>query len=199
MSDVTGTPVLCCAGPPGSGKSSVGAALACRLRCAVIDQDSATNPLMEQIALAAGIPFDLDAPRLRGPVRDARYACVTAVARDNARVGVPTILVAPFTAELRDADAHRRLAEAVAPGVLQLVLVDTPAVIRAARTAARGAARDRSVSPPAPDDTKEASPLEGVLVVPGAETPEAIAATIIGTLRLVDTPAESHGGRQPKE
>jgi hypothetical protein len=89
----------------------------------VIDQDSATNPLMEQIALAAGIPFDLDAPRLRGPVRDARYACVTAVARDNARIGVPTILVAPFTAELRDADAHRRLAEAVAPGVLQLVLV----------------------------------------------------------------------------
>ena len=191
MNDVSDTPVICCAGPPGSGKSSVGAALAIRLGWAVVDQDSATNPLMEQVAIAAGIPFDLNAPRLRGAVREARYACLTAVGRDDARLGVPTVLVAPFTAELSDPDALARLAAALAPGSVRLVLVDTPAEIRAARTAGRAARRDRTPAPGegTPADTGpggDSSRLTGVLVVKGLEAPEAIASRIIDALQLGD-------------
>jgi hypothetical protein len=199
---MSGVPVICCAGPPGCGKSVVGAALAGRLRWAVVDQDSSTNPLMEQVAIAAGIPFDLDEPRLRGAVRAARYACVTAVGRDNARIGVPTVLVAPFTSELSDPAAYEHLVAAVAPGVLHLVLVDTPAEIRAARTAARGADRDRK--PPgtaaAPGDGAKESLTRptGVLVVPGLEPPEAIAARIIDTLRLEDTHPGATAQHRPR-
>ncbi len=202
MTEVTGGPVICCAGPPGSGKSSVGAALGAQLGWAVVDQDSATNPLMEQVAIAAGIPFDLDAPLLRGAVREARYACVTAVGRDNARIGVPTVLVAPFTAELGDERARARLAAALAPGVLHLVLVDTPAEIRAARTAARAAARDRvsrraGRAGPGPAAAASTGPA-GVLVVPGHGGPEAIASRIIDELQLADT-TPARRGAAPKE
>ena len=202
VSEMTGPPVVCCAGPAGSGKSSVGAALATRLGWAVVDQDSATNPLMEQVAAAAGVPFDLDAPRLRGPVRDARYACVTAVARDNARLGVSTILVAPFTAELNDRAAFDRLREAVEPGRAHLVLVDTPESVRRARSALRATARDRTPKPPAraqdgPTGHGSTRPTD-IVVVSGLETPEATASRIIETLRLGGLPARS-SAREPKE
>ncbi len=197
MTEVPGAPVICCAGPPGSGKSVVGAALASLLGWALVDQDSATNPLMEQVAIAAGVPFDLDAPRLQGPVREARYACLTAIGRDNARLGVPTILVAPFTAELNDPAAMRRLAEAIAPGVLHTVLVDTTEETRAARTAARGAERDHTPRParrsaPERDWGEDTTWPAGVLVVPGQDEPEAIALRIITALSLGDARPANH-------
>jgi len=181
-----GPPVVVCAGPGGSGKSSVGAALATRLGWAVIDQDSATNPLMAEVAAAAGVPFDLDHPRLRGAVRQARYACLTAIARENAALGVPTILVAPFTAELTDRTAYDGLVSALRPGTLHLVLVDTPAGVRAARSAARGEARDLTPDRPVPLAEPAPSPSSPVptLVVSGLATPAQIASSIIEALRL---------------
>ena len=166
VSDAVATVVLCCAGPPGSGKSSVGAALAARLGWAVIDQDSATNPLMEQIALAAGVPFDLDAPRLRGAVRDARYACLTASPATTPGWASRRSSWRP-SRRARDPDA-RGGSPRRRPGRLRLVLVDTPAVIRAARTAARGAARDLATRPAGPGAAEVPDPPgDGVLVVPG--------------------------------
>lgn len=63
--------VWCVAGSPGSGKSTLGRAVAARLGACVLDLDTATNPLLAQLAALTGAGDDLDHPSLRGPIRDA--------------------------------------------------------------------------------------------------------------------------------
>src|SRR4051794_1428218 len=90
------------AGPAGSGKSTLGRALAGVTGAVVLDQDIATNPLMAQLALLVGAGNDLDHPALRGPVRQARYQCIVDVEVDNGRLGRDVVMIAPFTAECTD-------------------------------------------------------------------------------------------------
>jgi predicted kinase len=126
------------------------AALARRLGAALVDQDTATAPLVAVVADLVGVE-DLDDQRLAGPTRRARYETVTALAEDNLRVGIPVVLVAPFTDERRDPDAwaalDRRLrAAGGTPLLVWLQLRPTTAI---QRLRARGAARDLAVADPA--------------------------------------------------
>jgi predicted kinase len=97
-------PAVLLTGSPAAGKSTVGRALARRLRAALVDQDTATAPLVAVVADLVGVD-DLDDRRLAGPTRGARYEAVTALAEDNLRIGTPVVLVAPFTSERRDLGA----------------------------------------------------------------------------------------------
>ncbi len=130
-------------GPPGSGKSTTAAAFARSTGAALLDQDSMTNPLVDVVARTIGADDYAD-PRLAALVREARYACVLRVAGDCARVGVPSVLVAPFTAERQDPAAWDRLAEQIADAGGRPVLAwlrITPEEL-GRRLVARGAARD---------------------------------------------------------
>jgi predicted kinase len=89
---------LLIAGPPATGKSTLGAALAPRLGAALLDLDVATGPLVRVISGLAG-PRDLQDPVLAGLTRTARYDTLVDLANANLDAGLPVVLVAPFSAE----------------------------------------------------------------------------------------------------
>ncbi|GIF63616.1 hypothetical protein Ais01nite_16510 [Asanoa ishikariensis] len=105
-----GLSTLLVAGPPASGKTVLGAALARRLGATLLDQDVLTQPLTSVIADLLGTD-DLDDPRLAGATRFARYEALYAAAVDNLAAGNPVVLVAPFTTERRDPAAWHRIAD----------------------------------------------------------------------------------------
>lgn len=139
-----GGPAVCVAGTPGSGKSTLGVALAARLGAIVLDMDTATNPLIGEIAELIGAGDDLDHPGLGGAVRAARYRCVVDVAVENVALGRAAVMIAPFTAEVTDQTQWAALARRFAPADLWLVWVDVPAEVAWERRRRRGHARDRA-------------------------------------------------------
>jgi len=86
--------------------------LARLLNAALLDQDVMTNPLVDVVAELLGAQ-DYNDPRLAKLVRNQRYECLLRVAAECVEVGTPVVLVAPFTAERKDALAWTRLAERV--------------------------------------------------------------------------------------
>jgi predicted kinase len=92
---------LLIAGPPASGKSTVGASLARTLGATLIDQDVATGPLLSVIGSVVSID-DIDDPYLATLTRADRYETITCLAEDNLRVGNTVLLVAPFTEERKN-------------------------------------------------------------------------------------------------
>jgi predicted kinase len=96
------------AGPPASGKSTVGSALAKTLGATLIDQDVATGQLLSIIESLVNVD-DLDDPQLAALTRTARYETVTRLAEDNLRLGNTVLLVAPFTAERKNLPAWQEL------------------------------------------------------------------------------------------
>jgi predicted kinase len=129
-------------GAAGTGKSTLGAALAPRLGAALLDLDVATGPLTAVVSELVG-RADLSDPLLAARTRKPRYDTLFALARDNLRAGLPVVLVAPFTAE-RSADGWSAVAElltAYARGVV-LVWLRLPPDRLVERLARRGAARD---------------------------------------------------------
>jgi len=134
--------VLVC-GAPGSGKSTVGALIARRLRAALLDLDTATAGLTAVIAQMQGTE-DLDDPELARLTRAARYETLTRLAEDNLSTGLSTVLVAPFTAERRDRrvweQLQRRIARAGATASMVWLRIPADEVLNRVRR--RGAARD---------------------------------------------------------
>ena len=107
-SEAPALPAVLLSGWPGSGKSTVGRVLAQRLGAALLDQDTVTGPLVSVVADLVGV-HDLDDDRLARPTRDARYETIAAVAEENLHVGMPVVLVAPFTRERRNLSAWEAL------------------------------------------------------------------------------------------
>jgi predicted kinase len=142
---VEGVPAVVVAGAPASGKSVLGAAIARRMRAALLDQDVLTGPLTAVVAgLLGAAPGDLDDPGVRATTRDAAYRALVDTARDCLAAGVPTVVVAPFTAERADPAAWAALVERLAaPGGVRLVWATCPAEELIRRMKAREAARDR--------------------------------------------------------
>ncbi|WP_164983804.1 AAA family ATPase [Cellulomonas endophytica] len=135
--------VVVLTGAPASGKSVTGAAYARLTGAALLDQDTLTNPLVDVVAGLLDV-HDYADPRLAAATRDARYECLLRVAEDCLRVGVPVVLVAPFTTERRDAAAWGRLAArmAAAGGRARLAWLRVAPDELERRLVGRGAARD---------------------------------------------------------
>src|SRR6202011_4999936 len=85
-------------GPPATGKTTLGTALAPHLGAAVLDLDVATGPLVRVVSELIGVR-DLDDPVLAGLTRAARYDTLLGLAAANLRAGRPVVLVAPFSTE----------------------------------------------------------------------------------------------------
>ena len=138
--------VVAVAGVAGSGKSTLGRALARALDAPLLDLDALTNPLLDR--LPAGV---LAGHWLASPaVRDGRYAALRAVTRDMVETAGRAVLVAPFTAELRGGEPWDLLRQAAGAGGLRMVRIDGDAELFAARRAARSAERDRHRIPESP-------------------------------------------------
>lgn len=175
-------------GAPATGKSTLGALLAGRLGAALIDQDVATQPLVDVVADLVGVT-DLADPRLASVTRDARYEVVTALAESNLRAGTPVVLVAPFTAERSSPAAWSALAGrlAAAGGTPTLVWLSLPAAQIVARLRARGAERDAGkLADPAYEAALAAlsatEPVVAHLRVEAVRPPDELAAAVVAHL-----------------
>jgi predicted kinase len=165
------------AGPAGSGKSTIGRALAELTGALVLDQDVATNPLMAQLAVLVGAGDDLDHPGLRGPVRRARYQCLIDIAVDNRRIGRDVVMIAPFTTESADPEAWAELVRQLVPAQVHLIWVTVPPEVALARRVHRNLARDRSALAGGVPRTP-ATPVVEYLPASGSADPEAEALRI---------------------
>jgi predicted kinase len=139
---VSRPPAILISGAPGTGKSTLAAALAPRLRAAVLDLDVATGPLTKVVSDLIGVA-DLGDARIAGLTRAPRYETLFALAEENLRAGVPVVLVAPFTAE-RSAAGWAAVTDRLAAhaACLTLVWLHLPADRLVDRLRRRAAARD---------------------------------------------------------
>src|SRR5690348_13342663 len=99
------------AGEAGSGKSTLGRALASAMAVPLVDLDTVTNPLLDRLADRVLPGHWLGSPH-SGEIRDGRYAALRAVARDAVATAGGAVLVAPFSAELRGGPEWASLVEA---------------------------------------------------------------------------------------
>ncbi len=181
------------AGPAGSGKSTLGRALARRTGAVLLDQDVATNPLMSQIATLVGAGQDLDHPALRGSVRTARYRCLVDIAVDNRRLGRSVVMIAPFTAECADAAAWSALVGQLSPARVILVWVSVDRDLALARRRRRNLSRDSaltaeaSLPPPVPE------PVVHYLPADGAADPTSEATRLMAEIERVVRPDDGRG------
>lgn len=129
------------AGPAGSGKSTLGRAIAAELGAALVDLDSVTTPLLDALPADALGGHWLTSP-FAAEIRAGRYAALRATAADVLSTAGRVVVVAPFTAELTGGDEWQALRDAFFPTEPVVVHVDGDPSVLAARRADRAAARD---------------------------------------------------------
>lgn len=129
------------AGTAGSGKSTLGRAIAERLRAPLVDLDSVTTPLLD--ALPDGVLGDhwLTSPHAPA-IRAGRYAALRATAADALSTSGRVVIVAPFTAELTGGPEWKELVATLSPAEPHVVHVDGDPAVLASRRSSRGASRD---------------------------------------------------------
>ncbi|WP_415977050.1 AAA family ATPase [Rhodococcus sp. 077-4] len=142
MTDRDRLPILVVAGAAGSGKTTLGRALARRFRIPLLDLDTLTNPLLDELDSALGGPHWNSAGPHSEQIRRGRYAVLLAAVRDVLEIGQRSVLVAPFTRELTGGAEWGRLVAAAQPAAVMVVYVDGSPELLARRRAARGAERD---------------------------------------------------------
>jgi sugar-phosphatase len=149
-------------GVAGSGKSTLGRALAASLRAPLLDLDTLTNPLLD--ALGDDVFGSHWLSSVHAPtVRRGRYAALLATAADVLSTTGRVVLVAPFTAELAGGPAWDDLVGAVPPGSLRMVQIVGRPEVFARRRAARGTERDQYRTPgPEASGASSAVPVTAV-------------------------------------
>lgn len=129
------------AGTAGSGKSTLGRALASALRAPLVDLDSVTTPLLDALPADVLGGHWLTSPHAAA-IRAGRYAALRATAADALSTAGRVVVVAPFTAELAGGAEWQQLRDALAPAEPHVVHVDGDPVVLASRRSSRGASRD---------------------------------------------------------
>jgi predicted kinase len=174
--------VVC--GAPGSGKSTVGALAARRMRAALLDLDTATASLTAVISSLHGSD-DLDDPTLVSLTREARYETLARLAEDNLTAGIDVVLVAPYTSERRDLEAwealQRRMDSVGADATMFWLRISATEVLRRVERRAAGRDREKLVGEwPAGLDL--GPPAVPHVEVDALLSPSDIAATIVSSL-----------------
>ncbi|MEU8877107.1 AAA family ATPase [Streptomyces javensis] len=134
------------AGPPASGKSVLGAALARDIGAALLDQDVMTGPLTTVLSDVLGADGDLDHPLLRQATRQATYDALLDTAVHNVEAGNGVVMVAPFTTERTESAVWERVRQRLrqAGAEPRLIWLACPGDELVRRMRERAAARDRS-------------------------------------------------------
>ncbi|MGY4967517.1 AAA family ATPase [Streptomyces sp. 900105245] len=100
-----GPTVVLVGGFAGSGKSEFAKFLGGLTGWPILDKDSLTRPLVDQLLIAlGGEAHDRISDLYREKVRPLEYRCLMEAAWDNVDCGISTILDAPFVSEFSQAD-----------------------------------------------------------------------------------------------
>ena len=128
-------------GSPGAGKSTYAKRLASALGAALLDIDTVTERLVRIALREAGHdPDDRDSEYFKRTFREPIYDTLFDIAREN----IPfqnTVVVGPFTKELREPDWPSHLSKALGCPV-EIHYITCPPETRKQRLAKRGNARD---------------------------------------------------------
>lgn len=110
--------LLIVGGYAGSGKTELGRIIARHTGWPMLDKDSATRPVAEELLVALGQPpEDRESAVYLTKVRPAEYESLRTLAAENIACGNSVVMTAPFIRELSDRSWCRRIeAEAGAAG-----------------------------------------------------------------------------------
>ncbi|MFI2347152.1 AAA family ATPase [Streptomyces sp. NPDC019443] len=104
-----GPSVVLVGGFAGSGKSEFAKFLGGLTGWPILDKDSLTRPLVDQLLVAlGGEAHDRSSALYREKVRPLEYRCLMEAAWDNVDCGISTILDAPFISEFSQAEWMQR-------------------------------------------------------------------------------------------
>ena len=150
ITNPTDLPVVVVAGVAGSGKTTLGRALARAIGMPLLDLDSLTNPLLDVLdGLIAGPHWNSSGPHAE-VIRAGRYAVLRSAARDIIAINQRPVLVAPFAREMAAGEEWDALTAAVAPAPVRVIHVDGSADLLARRRLMRRAPRDAHRAPDPP-------------------------------------------------
>ncbi|MGW7464272.1 AAA family ATPase [Streptomyces xantholiticus] len=108
-SSTDGPIVVLVGGYAGSGKSEFAKFLGQLTSWPILDKDSLTRPLVDQLLVAlGGEAHDRSSELYRDKVRPFEYRCLMEAAWDNLNCGISTILDAPFISEFAQAEWMQR-------------------------------------------------------------------------------------------
>jgi len=171
------------AGTAGSGKSTLGRAIAEALRAPLVDLDSVTTPLLDELPPDALGGHWLTSPHAPA-IRAGRYAALRATAADALSTTGRVVVVAPFTAELTGGAEWAALRAALSPAQPHVIHVDGDPTVLASRRSARGASRDAH----RPDTHPVAPAIEVTAVDAELSTPQQLARVLpaLGIRRRID-------------
>ena len=132
------------AGPPASGKTTLGAALARVLHHTFIDLDIVTGAMTRAaLALAGADETALDGA-LGTRLRDARYDALLDTAAANLDLGLGVVVSGPFTRERLDPARWEAIRRRLGCTDAALICLELDEPSRRTRMEARGAPRDRA-------------------------------------------------------
>ena len=128
-------------GPPACGKTVYGRELAAREGAVFLDNDIATEPVVQAGMEAAGLsPDDRDSPAYKKIFREPVYESLFRLADANL-ANLPVVVVGPFTNESQDPGWPEKLEKRFGVPV-QVHFVSCAPEIRKERMIARGETRD---------------------------------------------------------
>ncbi|HLI58515.1 MAG TPA: AAA family ATPase [Solirubrobacteraceae bacterium] len=187
------------AGPPASGKTTLGAALARALHHAFIDLDIVTGPLTRAaLSLAGEDETALDgAPGAR--LRDARYDALLDTAAANLSVGLGVVLSGPFTRERADPARWEAVRERLGTPDATLICLELDEATRHARMQARGAPRDRGKLDAAGELAEPSALIPGAVRLDASARPDGLLAAALAALGAPESDAGRLLDRQRQE